>query len=251
MKTKVSNSWKDVSGAMVKVSGAWKQVDAGYVKINGIWKEIYSASIPNAVNLGLPSGTLWAKGNIVQDGTSYKIGEETDYGTYTSWGNSIPHFSTNGSTFDDGYDFGSSNSGAYASTPGASIQYTSQHKNNDYATDSNYDVAHVLLGKGWRVPTANAFQELYDNCSSVWTTKNGIAGCEFTSNINGEKIFFPAAGFGMNATLRNRGTDSYYWSSSLSSSAAAYAFRPRRQGVITQEANQRFFGFSVRAVCNN
>ena len=41
------------------------------------------------VDLGLPSGILWAKGNIINPKSGvYEIGKPSDYGGYASWGNS-------------------------------------------------------------------------------------------------------------------------------------------------------------------
>jgi hypothetical protein len=152
---------------------------------------------PKTVDLGLPSGTLWAKGNIVKKGDNYQIGEETDYGAYVSWGNVTPHFSSNNFKFDDNYDWGTSNSGPYQSTPGVNIMFTSQHKNADYSADSGYDAARELLGGSWRMPTATEFQELYDNTDREWTTINGVSGMKFMKKSNHSVyVFFPAAGYG-------------------------------------------------------
>ena len=164
------------------------------------------------VDLGLPSGLKWARGNIIMNGSKYKIGEETDYGAYVSWGNIVPHFSANGSTFDDGYDWGTSNSGSpYASTPGASIAFTSQGEG--FSEDSGYDAARALLGGKCKMPTTLDFQELYDNCTSAWVTNyNGsnVNGCLFTSKINGATLFFPAAGDCYRNFPSNRGVRGYY-----------------------------------------
>ena len=105
------------------------------------------------VDLGLPSGLLWCTHNV---GAS----SEEDYGEYFSWGNVDGHEPT-GTAFD--YNWGSSNSGPYASTPGASISFTSDTKNADYTPTSGYDAAHENMGGDWRMPTATEFQELYDN----------------------------------------------------------------------------------------
>jgi hypothetical protein len=102
---------------------------------------------PKAIDLGLPSGRLWASKNIGA------VSEE-DYGAYFSWGNVEPHYPT-GTTFD--YDWGISNDDLYASTPGASIPFTSQTMNADYSADSGYDAARELLGGSWRMPTATEF----------------------------------------------------------------------------------------------
>lgn len=156
--------------------------------------------LPKYVDLGLPSGLKWATGNIVSDGNGgYKIGNETDYGYYFSWGNITGYKSTNGSTFDGGYDWGGANYGPYASTPGSSIPYTSQHKNADYAADSGYDAARENLGGSWRMPTANEFQELYDNTDNEWTSVGGVYGRKFMKKLDHSVyVFFPAAGFSRN-----------------------------------------------------
>lgn len=251
MNIKISNSWKNVSEAMVKVSGTWKYINAGYVKVNGTWKKIYSSLPDGAVDLGLPSGTLWAKGNIIQDGSSYKIGNESDYGAYVSWGNVTPHFSSNGSSFNDSYNWGSSNSGTYASTSGSSVSFTSQHKNADYTANSGNDAAHELLGDNWRMPTASEFEELNSNCTSEWTTINGVAGYKFTSNINGKYIFFPAGGFGNGTTLNFRGAGGFYWSSSLYSADKGYYLDFTDSSLDAPYRDSRYRGFSIRAVYDN
>ena len=110
----------------------------------------------------------WAVGNIVQDRNGYKIGEETDRGAYASWGNVTPHFSSNGSTFDDGYSFDST---TYSSTLGSSLSASIN-------PNSGYDICRVLLGGKWRMPTMIEYQELCNNCTSSTITKNGIKGTD-------------------------------------------------------------------------
>ena len=198
----------------------------------------------NTVDLGLPSGTLWAKGNIISDGNGgYKIGAETDYGAYFSWGNIAPHFSTNGSTFDDSYDFGTSNSGPYASTPGMSVSA------NIPSNDVIHDAALALLGSHWHLPTNENFQELYDNTDKEFTTINGVKGWKFMKKTDySVYVFFPAAGLGLGTSLSYRGLGGYYWLSSWYSADRAYMIRFDTSSVSRQYDNYRYFGFSVRAV---
>ena len=205
----------------------------------------------NYVDLGLPSGLKWATGNIVPDGNGgYKVGEETDFGAYVSWGNVSPHFSANGSTFDDSYNWGSSNtSSPYKDTNGAKITFSSQHKNADFSADGGCDAARELLGGAWRMPTAAEFQELYDNTDSEWTTINGVAGRKFMKKSDHSVyVFFPAAGSGFGSSLNYRGTDGFYWSSSLYSAGYGYRLYFRSSSVDPQDYNNRYGGFSVRAV---
>ena len=98
------------------------------------------------------------------------------------------------------------------------------------------------------MPTADEFKELNDNCTSALVTKNGVAGREFTSNINGAKIFFPAAGLGNGTSLRSRGSSGYYWSSSLYSADSGYYLYFYSGGVNPQRNNFRYSGLTVRAV---
>ena len=196
------------------------------------------------VDLGLPSGKKWAVGNIISDGNGgYKVGEETDFGAYFSWGNIVPHFSANGSTFDDSYDFGTSNSGPYASTPGASLGA------NIPTNDAQHDAALALLGSPWHLPTKDDFQELYDNTDNEWTTINGVAGRKFMKKTDHSVyVFFPAAGRGSGRSLYNRGSYGYYWSGSWNSADYAYRLGFDSSSVYPQNHYYRCYGYSVRAV---
>jgi len=199
------------------------------------------------VDLGLPSGKKWAIGNIVSDGNGgYKIGEETDYGAYVSWGNIVPHFSANGSTFDDSYDWGTSNSGPYASTPGASVGA------NIPTNDAQHDAALALLGSPWHLPTKDDFQELYDNTDNEWVADfngTGVAGRKFMKKTDHSVyVFFPAAGYGRGTSLYDRGTSGNYWSSSWYSAGSAYGLSFNSSSVTPQYYRTRYSGLSVRAV---
>jgi hypothetical protein len=98
------------------------------------------------------------------------------------------------------------------------------------------------------MPTTDEFKELYDNCTNVWTTHNGVNGRLFTSNINGNSVFFPAAGCYYGTTLYEEGAGGGYWSSSLHSQASAYGLHFNSSLVYPQYNDNRFFGFTVRAV---
>ena len=199
------------------------------------------------VDLGLPSGKKWSVGNIVSDGNGgYKVGEETDFGAYFSWGNIVPHFSANGSIFDDSYDFGTSNSGPYASTPGASVGA------NIPTNDAQHDAALALLGSPWHLPTKDDFQELYDNTDNEWVADfngTGVAGRKFMKKTDHSVyVFFPAAGYGYGTSLYSRGSYGYYWSGSWDSADDAYRLYFSSSSVSPQDSRNRYSGYSVRAV---
>ena len=180
------------------------------------------------VDLALPSGLLWCEHNV---------GATTPYedGLYFSWGNVTGHTGT------DGYDFGTSNDGPYASTPGAALT-------GNIPTNGTYDAARHNMGAPCRMPTVGEFQELNAQCDSEWTDEDGVAGRRFTSRINGNSIFFPASGNRDGTGLYNRGSYGHYWSASLYSAANGYNLLFYSGGVDPAGSNDRFYGFSVRAV---
>lgn len=212
---------------------------------------VYNKNTAEYIDFGLPSGTIWATGNIVSDGNGgYEIGAETDYGAYFSWGNVDPHFSSNGSTFDDGYNWGSSYAGSpYAGTAGASISFTSQHKGRDYTANTTNDAARACLGGSWQVPTATQFQELYDNTDNAWTSISGVVGRVFMKKTDHlSYIFFPAGGVADRTTLMYRNSQGRYWSSSLSTAEWGYHFFFSSLKVTPCSILERYYANAVRAV---
>ena len=198
-------------------------------QFNVIGIQSQTAAAPTGfVDLALPSGLLWCEHNV---------GASTPYedGLYFSWGNVEGHTGT------DGYDFGTSNDGPYASTPGAALT-------GNIATNGTYDAARHNMGAPCRMPTVGEFQELNSNCDSEWTDEDGVAGRRFTSRINGNSAFFPASGFRNGTGLYLRGSYGLYWSASLSSQTLGYYLRFNSTGVNPADYDNRFSGFSVRAV---
>lgn len=152
------------------------------------------------------------------------------YGLYFSWGN------LDGHPAGAGYDFSQA---VYDTTPAAEITTN---------LSLSQDAARANLGTPWRMPTAAEFQELFDNCTSVWTALNGVNGLLFTSNANSKTLFFPAAGNYSGTLLSGRGTYGDYWSSTYNS--ATYARRLYfNSASVTPDINfDRRFGISVRPV---
>lgn len=173
--------------------------------------------------MGLPSGLQWANCNIGAE-------KPSDSGIYFSWGNIEGH--AEGS----GYDFSQD---VYDATAAAAITAN---------LSLSQDAARANLGAPWRMPTADEFQELYDNCTCVWTTLNGVNGLLFTSNVNGNTLFFPAAGYYNGTSLGSRGSEGRYWSSTYISAASARLLYFDSSRVNPQGSDGRRRGFSVRAV---
>ena len=180
---------------------------------------------PNAVDLALPSGLLWCEHNV---GAS----RPEDFGLYFSWGNTTGH--EEGS----GYDFSETN---YNNSSGHGLS------GNISASDT-YDMAHHNMGGMWRLPQPSEFSELNTNCDHDWIQQDGVWGMRFTSRINHNSIFFPAAGYYNGTTLNGRGTGGLYWSSGFYSASNAYYLLFNSTGVTPQSDNTRRNGFTVRAV---
>lgn len=184
--------------------------------------QLTSGGVYESVDLGLPSGTKWAKYNI--GATS-----ETDYGDYFAWGATSP-YRLNGSTPID-------NTSNYASSYANTIQHD-LYPNEDAAT--------VHWGKGWKMPTKAQFDELLANTTNELTAINGINGCKFTAS-NGNYIFFPAAGNMADVTIYSRGSSGLYWSRSFYSASDAFRIG-FASGGNDVGVNNRMLGFSVRPV---
>ena len=155
---------------------------------------------PHAIDLGLPSGTKWCCCNV---GATAPEG----YGGYYAWGeiseksvyNQVTYqFCSGEDTDGDGwYD----NNTSYTNI-GSDIAGTS------------YDAATVNMGAPWRMPSTAQQQELINNCSQEWTTRNNVNGF-LVKGPNGGQIFLPAAGFRWNGELNDAGSTGYYWSCSF------------------------------------
>ena len=176
-----------------------------------------------AVDMGLPSGTLWADRNI-----GAKSPE--DFGLYFSWGNIEGHVMGSGYDFDD-----------YNETKGHEL---------DGDIDIEHDAARFNMGEPWQMPTKEQFQELVDKCTREWCCDNGHMGSRFTSKINGKSVFFPAAGYGGGTSISYVGSLGFYWSSSWYSANSAYRMYFDSSSVSPQNNSNRCNGYSVRAVQN-
>lgn len=203
------------------------------------------------VDMGLPSGLLWAKRNIdLSQADKFAPSEYSYDASFFSWGNTDGHNPT-GTTFD--YDFGTSNDGPYASTPGAKLTGN---------ISPSYDAAHVNLGEPWRMPTSEEIKELFDNCdfidangdvipsttNSKLVTMSGVAGIRLKSKINGRILFFPCCGWSDGTQLYNKGIDGDYRSTSFCTATQARILYFNQDTCQTGNFAYRYSGFVIRPV---
>ena len=120
------------------------------------------------VDLGLPSGIMWAKCDLGETSPE-------KFGGRYSWGETWTKTTT------DYYYFTDIVEGQYT-------KYDSRDKR--FFLEKEDDAAYLRLGEGWRYPTWNEMQELVDNCTVTESTLNGWPGVMFVSKINNNYIFF-------------------------------------------------------------
>ena len=189
------------------------------------------------VDLGLPSGTLWATCNVGAD-------TPEGYGDHFAWGETEPKNVYNWST----YQFSNGGDGWNTLTKyctDSSYGYNGYTDNLTFLLPED-DAATANWGAGWRMPTEGEWQELYDNTTSTWTTQNGVSGRLFTAS-NGNSIFLPAAGYRSGNNLNNGTVD--YWSNTLyqSTQSRAWEFYSVSDNSFMYDA-RRTLGLSIRAV---
>ena len=136
-------------------------------------------SNPEAVDLGLPSGVLWASMNV-------GAATPSDIGGRYAWGETETK---------DHYDWDN-----YKWCNGSSDSMTKYCTNEYYGTvdgktslDDEDDVAKVLWGDGWRMPLESELKELATSCTWTSETLDGAAGYRVTGP-NGNSIFIPLNG---------------------------------------------------------
>ena len=191
------------------------------------------------VDLGLPSGLLWAKCNL---GAT----KPEEYGDYYAWGETVTKEDYYWSTYK--YCNGDYNQlTKYCNDPEYGYNGFTDNLTTLQPSD---DVATQKLGDGARMPTETEWRELLANTTSERTTENGVYGHKLTA-ANGKSLFFPAAGGRYGSGLLGAGWYGAYRSSSLRAyypyrAGYFHYFNSDYQGVFDGD---RQYGFSVRAVC--
>ena len=189
------------------------------------------------VDLGLPSGTLWARCNVGADSPE-------DYGDYFAWGETEPKAVYNWGTYKW---CRSSNIKLTKYCTKSSYGYNG-FVDNKTELDAEDDAAYVNWGENWRMPTVDQFDELKTNCSWTWTTQNGVKG-RLVTGPNGNTLFLPAAGGRTDSSLYDTGSDGYYWSRTLDSSFPNSAYGVDvYSGGVSWLYGERRPGLTVRAV---
>ncbi len=193
------------------------------------------------VDLGLPSGTLWATCNVGANSPE-------EYGDYFAWGETKPKSDYDWDTYK--YCKGSYNTMTkYCTTLSISNSYGTV--DNKTELEPSDDAATANWGSEWQMPSRKQCDELYNSSytTTTWTTLNGKYGRKITSKRNGNSIFLPAAGCRGDTSLYDAGSNSGYWSRSLNTSTSYYAHSLRFDYATISTGNYyRYYGRSIRPV---
>ena len=179
----------------------------------------YNAGISTSqsVDLGLPSGLIWA---------GYNVGASTPSGTgnYYSWGEIM--------------------------TKNDYVAESYQYNNEDIGvsiTGTEYDVARQQWGGSWRIPTKEEFDELVYRCKFEWTTYNGVNGYRIVGP-NGKSIFFPAAGYYSGPGTLEAGDVVRCWSATRHRDRGSCAYYLKISNRFAVFYGSREFGMPIRPV---
>lgn len=201
-----------------------------------VWRKQSLEGIHNLhswVDLGLPSGTLWANMNIGAN-TNY------DYGDYFAWGET----SKKSSYTEENYEH-------YGMAIG------------DYSGQQRFDAATSIWGGGWRTPTHDEISELDRYCTTMIIQLIDKQVCKI-QGTNGKYIYMPLAGYYNGESFIEGGIKGHYWSSTPYSGTEAidlYHYFADDLNIITAiptgdnnhlyipiYGSERWFGHTIRPV---
>ena len=219
-----------------------------------------NSSEEDYVDLGLPSGLLWAKKNI-------GAATEEDAGLYFQW-EDIQGYTTEQVGVDKQFSWNDYKWGT-------SSNFTKYNSSDGLVTlEAADDAATQIMGSDWRMPTREEFIELVDNTdvycistdgSEIQATPSGSGNFEFPvqdtmkglkfyrKNDHSKYIFVPASGEALDGSIRGVGVGGYLISSSLDEADASYAWRLYFNASVFYNgvySGLRHIGFGARGVAN-
>ena len=159
------------------------------------------------VDLGLPSGTLWATKPLMS---------KDNEPLYFAWGGIQGMTKKHIKKLDGLFGIKQGKVGSVVPYMDDGFTPTKYNSTDGKAVlDLEDDAAHVHMGGDWHMPTKEQWQELTANTTSEWTTQNRVSGRLFTSKVNGNSIFVPAFGYVYDGNVSSVGSGGCVWSSSV------------------------------------
>lgn len=183
----------------------------------------------DSVDLGLPSGILWAACNIGASSPS-EIGE------YFAWGEKEAKDAYGWETYELCH-------GSYSSI----FKYTEDDGKS--ILEPQDDVANSELGSEWRIPTKEDMEELVEQCEWKWSSQNGQLGWKVIGP-NNKYIFLPASGAASSYRIAGVNELGRYWTATRDkSNYSAYNLRFKDgTDTIVVVDDTRFYGRTIRPV---
>ena len=183
---------------------------------------------PEAIDLGL--SVKWASFNL---GAT----KPEEYGQYFAWGETATKDEYSWETY-QWYDGDENHLTKYNATDQATL------------LNMDDDVVQQKLKGMWRVPSVGEWQELMEQCTWNWTTRDGVAGYDVTSNLNGKFIFIPAAGYKIGNSIADSSIFGRYWLGTcyieyMPDSAASGLIK---SDIISWISSPRYMGLPIRPV---
>lgn len=237
----------------------YKDSEGNWQSLYDVYKDSPVINEPEYVDLGLPSGLLWATCNIGANspeeaglyfhwaGIEGITAEQatTDYKTWCTWENT---------PYSKG--IGTNDSNAKLTKYCSVASYGNEGFTDELATlEPMDDAATQILGDGWRMPTIEEYTELLNNATNSWVDnykETGINGRLFRGkgDYSNKELFFPACGNISSVGLQSMNSGSYVWSSSFNTlqpycGQYLYFFKP----FANLDKNlSRCLGFPIRGV---
>ena len=195
------------------------------------------------VDLGLPSGTLWATYNVGAD-------KPGSFGKFFAWGETKSKSRYDWSTYK--YSEGTcSKLTKYSHDASPDFLTFGYNGYNDTLTVllPCDDAATVNWGSDWRTPTYEEWMELAENCTAAYVNQDSVCGILYTGP-NGNTLFLAGTGKYFEDNYNGWGYGEY-WSSCLPTLWVDHAWRfgftiHGTDYFMYEESRQ--FGLPVRAV---
>lgn len=192
------------------------------------------------IDLGLPSGTLWAACNIGAE-------KPEDYGDYFACGETVGL--KGGKTEFESNTYKWSPNGYYR----MKVKESSGNTPETTKLALEDDAAYVYSDGQACMPSLEQIEELKENCTWTWTSYHGTKGYHVKGK-NGNSIFLPAAGGYHGTLLENEGEKGLYWSNTLKTNGSLYTINWLFLDYWVIERNccnydsYGYWGFCVRSV---
>ena len=204
---------------------------------------VFNSNGHDYVDLGLPSGTMWATMNVgaskpEEIGDFYAWGETTTKTSFTT-----DNYQWQGLSIDELIS-----RGVVSEEPNGS--YYNGNSYVDYILTASYDVATVKWGGDWRMPTGLEISELEEYTKITKSTQNGVDGFLLTSTKNKNSIFLPATStYSDYYMFESWGSEPNPYYNSRAASIDISSYSSSGMSHIYNPHNERYSGLTVRPVC--